>query len=318
MQAKPFQTGEFLRALGEGSLAEPITREGVAKPDPGDPKAFLFSEGGSCGPWLKVPGEVVESVDFLRTVPCKDHEHPFVRLHLKRPGKDHVLARFLADLGQLARRNSSVNRRQPIPDDGPLWNGSSRTAQGIFQPRRRESAEVAHPIRYGVGTSRDPRTFFAPAATLSKPSKPVFRLPSFLQFQWDYPYGGLLDAFNVGSCVMNPSSLILYPNGTIEFSANVFTNSECGFLKSGPDTFCISFLITRSDGRQFPVTNPNNRPSGWWCGPNMCSGRDGNCGYPPPQNFWYCLTIKDAPAERILLSQAYITLDGTAQLSGHC
>jgi hypothetical protein len=104
-----FKADEFLKALADGSLSEPITREGVAKPDPTDQQAFLFSEGGSCGPWSKVPAEVVESVEFLRMVSCIDHEHPFVRLQLKEPPKENAHATLFAALA-----------RRPIPSSATL------------------------------------------------------------------------------------------------------------------------------------------------------------------------------------------------------
>jgi hypothetical protein len=132
MAEKSFTADEFLHAVAEGSLAEPITREGVAKPDPGDPKAFLFSEGGSCGPWLKVPGEVVESVDFLRTVPCKDHEHPFVRLHLKEPKKDDPVGTFFADLHRRSQRTAPT-----LTDSFNFcisYNGSSANCNALGLP----------------------------------------------------------------------------------------------------------------------------------------------------------------------------------------
>jgi hypothetical protein len=72
MTPKTFEPGEFLKALSEGSLSEPIVKEGMAKPDPSDPQAFLFSEGGVCGPWLKMPTDLVEKVEFLGMHSCKE------------------------------------------------------------------------------------------------------------------------------------------------------------------------------------------------------------------------------------------------------
>jgi hypothetical protein len=100
-----FTASEFLKDLTEGSLVEPITKEGTLKLDPSDPHTFLFSEGmfPSCGPWSKIPVEVVESVTLLSMARCQDHEHPFVRLQFKEPPKDNTLATFYAGL---ARRSS--------------------------------------------------------------------------------------------------------------------------------------------------------------------------------------------------------------------
>jgi hypothetical protein len=103
MATKTFTAGDFLKALAEGSLTEPITREGVAKPDPSDHQAVLFSEGDSCRSWLKVPTDSIKSVEVLDMRTCKEHNYPFIRLHLKEPTKDNALATLFAGL---ARRSS--------------------------------------------------------------------------------------------------------------------------------------------------------------------------------------------------------------------
>jgi len=103
--AKLFKPGDFLKALAEGSLVEPIVREGMVKPDPQDQQAFLFSEGSSGGSWIKVPVEAIESIEFLYAVMSKDHEHHVVRLQFKEPPKDNSLATFFAGLARFGRHD---------------------------------------------------------------------------------------------------------------------------------------------------------------------------------------------------------------------
>jgi hypothetical protein len=127
---KTLKPGDFLKALAEGSLVETITREGVAMQDPDDPGAILFSDGGSCGPWSKVPVEVVECVEFLHVVPCKDHEHPFVRLHVKDPPKNDTVAAFFAGLARRSIRSLTI---PPFPVSRTSGRqSSSRSGSGTL------------------------------------------------------------------------------------------------------------------------------------------------------------------------------------------
>src|SRR5262249_50996617 len=106
-----FSAAEFVKALADGTLKEAVTREGMAKPDPEDSQAFLLSEDGSCRSWLKVPFDLIEKVEFLGTRPCKDHKHPFVRLHFKEPPKANPLAALFAGLV----RSQSRLPEKPLP-----------------------------------------------------------------------------------------------------------------------------------------------------------------------------------------------------------
>ncbi|HEY7311895.1 MAG TPA: hypothetical protein VH643_21200 [Gemmataceae bacterium] len=83
---------EFVNALKAGQLSQSeLTVEGMVKPliepMPGGPShgAFLFSPGTTCALWIPVPDSVIEKIDHIGTVTCKDHQHEYVRLHLKLP-----------------------------------------------------------------------------------------------------------------------------------------------------------------------------------------------------------------------------------------
>lgn len=70
--------------------AESITLTGMVKKSDGKKKdgkekSIQFAAGRSCSNWVTIPLELIEDVEVLKSVPCKDHSHPFVRLTLKTP-----------------------------------------------------------------------------------------------------------------------------------------------------------------------------------------------------------------------------------------
>jgi hypothetical protein len=115
---KSLKPGDFLKAMAEGALVEPIIRVGMVKPEPNDQNALVFSDGTSCGPWLKVPIDLVESVELLGTSRCQDHEHPLVRLHIKEPPTDNIQASFFAAFARKA--NIAAQRQSNLLPGGVL------------------------------------------------------------------------------------------------------------------------------------------------------------------------------------------------------
>ena len=63
----------------------PISLIGMVKKSEGKDKTIQFSPGANCSNWVTLPLEVIEDVEIIKTVPCKDHTHPLVRLSLKTP-----------------------------------------------------------------------------------------------------------------------------------------------------------------------------------------------------------------------------------------
>jgi hypothetical protein len=111
---KSFTGTEFLKALSEGQLREPIIKEGLVKQEENDTNTLLFSEGRACQHWIKIPIEMIESVEYLTTVRCLDHEHPLARLYLKEPPADNAVASLFAELA----RQSSTS--QPYGQPGAM------------------------------------------------------------------------------------------------------------------------------------------------------------------------------------------------------
>jgi hypothetical protein len=82
---KTYSAKEFLTALSEGDLKAAIVRTGMVKRAEDDDQAVLFAEGTNCAGWTKIPAAMIEKVEWLGKVPCHDHTHDFVNLHLKEP-----------------------------------------------------------------------------------------------------------------------------------------------------------------------------------------------------------------------------------------
>jgi hypothetical protein len=78
---------EFFESLQQDNLitAVPITLIGMVKKSEGKEKTIQFALGGNCSNWATIPLELIEDVEIIKTVTCKDHTHPLVRLNLKTP-----------------------------------------------------------------------------------------------------------------------------------------------------------------------------------------------------------------------------------------
>ena len=100
---------EFLESLKRDDLKQPASLRGMVKPAEGDADALMFVPGTSCRAWTKVPLALIESVKFLKNVPCRDHTHPLVSLQLKEPKTDE--GRMLLSLLQAVA--SAQRLRQP-------------------------------------------------------------------------------------------------------------------------------------------------------------------------------------------------------------
>ncbi|WAS99315.1 hypothetical protein [Nannocystis punicea] len=98
----------------------------MAKWDESDPEAVLFSRGPNavCGGWVKVPVGAIVRVDVLGSSTCKEHRHPYVRLHLDLRAGDARHAAVLAALRETppAAPGRTIPRRTPrsCSSDGRL------------------------------------------------------------------------------------------------------------------------------------------------------------------------------------------------------
>src|SRR5262245_57638283 len=102
--------GEFLARLTANELPDPVdvTIIGLAKTDEKSSQVIQFSTSLNCGTWLPLPIEIVESVEHVKTVRCKDHSHPLVKIKLKQP--DHSRQDLVFLLTLLSQLQTSLSR----------------------------------------------------------------------------------------------------------------------------------------------------------------------------------------------------------------
>ena len=81
------EPSEFWKALKNNDFptsTRKIAIGGMAKLDDADASVILLAPSLSCGGWSPIPLSIIESVETLRMVKCKDHNHPLVRIVLKQ------------------------------------------------------------------------------------------------------------------------------------------------------------------------------------------------------------------------------------------
>ena len=86
----------------------------MVKPAKDDDQYLLFAPGYACENWIRIPLSSIETLDLLNFVPCNEHTHPLVLLHLKQPETDE--ARLFSSLAQAtsgqARNMLSITRQR--------------------------------------------------------------------------------------------------------------------------------------------------------------------------------------------------------------
>lgn len=97
---RSYSSTDFLAKLSADSLDDPVDVAvlGLVRVDRSNASFLQFSSSSSCDRWLPVPTEVIESIDHLKTVSCKDHQHPLVKIKLKRPDATRQDALFFFNL----------------------------------------------------------------------------------------------------------------------------------------------------------------------------------------------------------------------------
>lgn len=117
-ESQSLTADEFFESLHEDKLstAVPICLTGMVKKSEGKEKTIQFAPGGSCSHWTTIPLELIENVEVIRIVPCKDHTHPLVRLHLKTPKTPE--AKVFASI--LQGMQSGLEGMPPMPGMQPM------------------------------------------------------------------------------------------------------------------------------------------------------------------------------------------------------
>jgi len=128
-----YSPSEFLESLKRNELKQPTALRGMVKAAEDDPKSLMFVPGTSCRSWTKIPLALIESVQFVKNVPCKDHTHPLVVLHLAEPKTDE--GRMMLSLLQAVAPTEKPRRAGRIVR-GPRASGAARPADGTNAPAR--------------------------------------------------------------------------------------------------------------------------------------------------------------------------------------
>ncbi|MFG2338744.1 hypothetical protein [Streptomyces yangpuensis] len=79
---------EFLRKLREGDLTPQIRIVGMVKSDKEDSDRILFSR--DCTDWISIPVDMIQTLENLGSVQCKDHSHPLAVITFHEPGSPEV------------------------------------------------------------------------------------------------------------------------------------------------------------------------------------------------------------------------------------
>jgi hypothetical protein len=144
---KNYESADFLSRLSTNNLPDPteFSVVGLVKADAEKSSVINFSHSLACVRWLTIPIEIVETIDHLKTVACKDHQHPLVRIKFKRPDEVREdVAFFLTLLSQMqislartlkvvSKRNQSKNTRENCADDFcMIWEDSQGVSVCCF------------------------------------------------------------------------------------------------------------------------------------------------------------------------------------------
>jgi hypothetical protein len=116
MAGVSFTAKDFIAKLRQGRFASaPVAATGLVKLSEEDKNALLFAHGTDCTNWISVPVSLIDRVDFLRVMPCKDHSHPLVTLIFSAPQSPE--AQTFAAIANLTSTTSStpaVTRAVPV------------------------------------------------------------------------------------------------------------------------------------------------------------------------------------------------------------
>jgi hypothetical protein len=149
---KNFTPTDFISALAANAVPAATVLEGLVKPS-GAEDALYFSEGRTCEQWTRIPVELLDEVEVLQTLRCHDHNHPLVRLHLRRGG-EHSLPGL--EVGALARNgylqgSQSVTAHVPIKVIGAVDDDFGSEAGGASPLSSAAEADSAGAVT-GIGS----------------------------------------------------------------------------------------------------------------------------------------------------------------------
>jgi hypothetical protein len=136
-EKQTYSPEEFLDKLQSDDLSLPLRLTGMVKQVEDDDTAILFAPGRNCANWVTIPLDVIENVEVVEIVTCKDHTHPLVNIQFKKPGSEEALvfSSLARSLNQLAGSSPPVVRSSvPIPHWGSRYRPMSTFDEVILSP----------------------------------------------------------------------------------------------------------------------------------------------------------------------------------------
>src|SRR5436190_1043579 len=88
----------FLSSLVSGGPKMPLAKSGLVKTDEHIAEFLLFSTSSNCENWMQIPIAAIDKIDYISTMRCGDHTHPYVKLHFKEPPAENKIAGLFAEL----------------------------------------------------------------------------------------------------------------------------------------------------------------------------------------------------------------------------
>jgi len=118
-KSESLSAADFFEKLQHDKLddLQTFSITGMVKKSEGKDKKIEFAPGGNCSHWVTIPLDLIEDVEMIKTIPCKDHSHPLVKLNMKNP-KTPEGKIFLALLEGMKQRNEG---HQPQPGMQAPW-----------------------------------------------------------------------------------------------------------------------------------------------------------------------------------------------------
>jgi len=107
-----YSASEFIEKLKSDDFGAPsLVFHGMVKVGE-DENHLLFANGTYCSNWTAIPINIIESIDFIELVPCKDHAHPLVYLTIKEPTSEE--AKMFASMARSNRPTGSFSPTGPF------------------------------------------------------------------------------------------------------------------------------------------------------------------------------------------------------------
>lgn len=110
MKATKYLPDEFMTRLQKNEFTQKFSVEVMIKiSSDNDKKELHFIPGKQCGKWISVPLSLIHEIEYLYEIPCRDHNHPFVRIYFNEPEEGNAYVRVLLEMLQKMKMATPVS-----------------------------------------------------------------------------------------------------------------------------------------------------------------------------------------------------------------